>query len=129
MSADAGELDSIEAARLTDQRAKEVSLKTVDDELGGGYGIYRGKDLQWATLVFNQDAAKWVRAEIWHEQQKGRELDGGRYELRVPYSNPAELELEILRHGENVEVIAPAILRTRIARRLAEAAKVYAGRA
>mgnify|MGYP000338632174 CR=1 FL=1 len=121
--------DSIEAARLTEQKAKEVSLKTVDEELGGGYGIYRGKDLQWATLVFNQDAAKWVRSEVWNEKQKGRELDGGEYELKVPYSDPAELELEILRHGENVEVMEPAALRTRIAKRLADAAKVYAGRA
>ena len=122
-------LDSIEAAKLTDQKAKEVSLKTVDEELGGGYGIYRGKDLQWATLVFNQEAAKWVRSENWNDQQKGRELDGGKYELKVPFSDPAELELEILRHGENVEVMAPAALRTRIAKRLADAAKVYAGRA
>ena len=121
-------LDAIEGARLTDQKAKEVSLKAVDDELGGGYGIYKGKDLQWATLVFTPEAAKWVRAEIWHEKQKARELDGGRYELRVPYSNPSELELEILRHGENVEVIEPAPLRNRIGKRLAEAAKVYGGR-
>ncbi|MGB3429804.1 MAG: WYL domain-containing protein, partial [Burkholderiaceae bacterium] len=120
-------LDSIEGARLTDQKAKEVSLKTVDDELGGGYGIYRGKDLQWATLVFNQDAAKWVRSEVWNEKQKGRELDGGRYELRVPYSDPSELELEILRHGENVEVMEPTKLRARIAKRLSTAAKLYGG--
>ena len=120
-------LDSIEAAKLTDQKAKEVSLKTVDEGLGGGYGIYRGKDLQWATLVFNRDAAKWVRSEVWNEKQKVRELDGGRYELRVPYSDPAELELEILRHGENVEVIEPAKLRARIAKRLSTAAKLYGG--
>jgi predicted DNA-binding transcriptional regulator YafY len=122
-------LDSIEGAKLTDQKAKEVSLKTVDEELGGGYGIYRGKDLQWATLVFNKDAAKWVRSEVWNEKQKGRELDGGRYELRVPYSDPSELELEILRHGENVEVMEPARLRARIAKRLGDAARLYAGRA
>jgi predicted DNA-binding transcriptional regulator YafY len=122
-------LDSIEGARLTEQKAKEVSLRTVDEELGGGYGIYRGKDLQWATLVFNKDAAKWVRSEVWNAQQRGRALQDGQYELKVPYSDPAELELEILRHGENVEVIAPAALRTRIARRLADAARLYAGRA
>ena len=79
--------------------------------------------------MFNKDAAKWVRSENWNERQKGRELEGGKYELKVPYSDPAELELEILRHGENVEVMAPAGLRARIAKRLAEAAKVYAGRA
>lgn len=121
-------LDAMESARLTEQKAKEVSLKTVDEELGGGYGIYRGRDLQWATLVFSPEAAKWVRSEIWHEQQQVRELEGGRFELKVPFTDPAELEMEILRHGEKVEVAAPAALRTRIAQRLSEAAKRYAGR-
>ena len=101
-------LDSIDSAHISDQKAKEVSLKTVDEELGGGYGIYRGKDLQWATLVFNAEAAKWVRAEVWHEKQKARELDDGRYELKMPYTEPSELEMDILRHGENVEVVEPA---------------------
>jgi predicted DNA-binding transcriptional regulator YafY len=121
-------LDSIERARLTDDKAKEVSLKTVDAELGGGYGIYRGRELQWATLVFSAEAAKWVRSEVWHEQQKSRELADGQFELEVPFTDPAELEMEILRHGENVEVVAPAALRTRIAQRLAQAAKRYANR-
>jgi predicted DNA-binding transcriptional regulator YafY len=120
-------LDSIRSARLCEEKAKEVSLKAVDDELGGGYGIFRGKDLQWATLVFSPESAKWVRSEVWHDQQQVRELGDGRYELKVPYSDPAELELEILRHGENVEVTAPAALRKRIARRLAQAAGLYGG--
>ena len=120
-------LDAIENAKLTDQKAKEVSLKSVDDELGGGYGIYKGKDLQWATLVFNREAAKWVRSEVWHEKQQGSARADGTYELRVPYTSPAEIEMDILRHGENVEVTAPAALRTRIAKRLADAAKPYAG--
>ncbi len=118
-------LDAIESAKLTDQKAKEVSLKTVDEELGGGYGIYRGKDLQWATLVFNKEAAKWVRSEVWHDRQKGRELEDGRYELRVPYSNAVELEMDVLRHGENVEVSSPAALRGRIGSRLRAALKNY----
>ena len=118
-------LDSIASAKLSEQRAKEVSLKTVDEELGGGYGIYRGKDLQWATLVFNQEAAKWVRSEVWHEKQQGRDLADGTFELRVPYANAVELEMDILRHGENVEVVAPALLKQRIARRLGAAAGRY----
>lgn len=118
-------LDSIASAKLTEQKAKEVSLKTVDEELGGGYGIYRGKELQWATLVFNAEAAKWVRAEVWHEKQEGRELEDGRYELRVPYSEASELEMEILRHGENVVVTGPPKLRSRIAERVAAASGLY----
>ena len=118
-------LDAIESARLTDEKAKEVSLKTVDEELGGGYGIYRGKDIEWATLVFNKEAAKWVRAEVWHERQKGRELEDGRYELKVPYTDSVELEMEVLRHGENVEVLSPQGLRNRITSRLITANKNY----
>jgi predicted DNA-binding transcriptional regulator YafY len=120
-------LDSIHSAELSQEKAKDVSLKSVDDELGGGYGIYRGKDLQWATLVFNAEAAKWVRAEIWHENQKARELEDGCYELKIPFTEPSELEMDILRHGENVEVIAPTSLRSRIGKRLSEAAGRYGG--
>lgn len=66
-----------------------------------------------------------MRSEIWHEQQQGRELDG-RYELKVPYADSRELEMDILRHGENVEVLEPASLRERIALRLTEARRRYA---
>jgi predicted DNA-binding transcriptional regulator YafY len=118
-------LDSIEQATLTDAKARDVSLKQVDDETAGGYGIYRGRDLQWATLVFTQEAARWVRSEVWHEAQRTRELTDGRFELKVPYSQSTEIEMDILRHGENVEVIAPAALRKRIAERLVAARNTY----
>jgi predicted DNA-binding transcriptional regulator YafY len=119
-------LDSMKDARLLDARAKEVSLKQVDEEMARGYGIYRGARLTWATLVFSAEAARWVRAEVWHERQQGRELPDGRYELRVPYADSRELEMDVLRHGEHVEVVAPAELRARIAQRLATAARRYA---
>jgi len=118
-------LDSIEGAKLLEAKAKDVSLKQVDEETAGGYGIYRGTKLQWATLVFSTEAARWVRSEIWHEQQKTRELADGKFELKVPYADPRELEMDILRHGENVEVVEPAALRSAVARRLSAALAVY----
>ena len=45
--------------------------------------------------------------EQWHPAQEGRWLSDGRYELRVPYSDQRELVMEILRHGPDVQVIAP----------------------
>jgi predicted DNA-binding transcriptional regulator YafY len=118
-------LDSIENAVLTDAKARDLSLKQVDAETAGGYGIYRGKDLQWATLVFSQEAARWVRSEVWHDEQRTRDLADGRFELKVPYSHPTEIEMDILRHGEHVEVIGPAALRKRIGERLAAAGLAY----
>jgi predicted DNA-binding transcriptional regulator YafY len=118
-------LDAVEDARLVDRRARDLSLKTVEAELGSGYGIYRGTKLRWAVLRFSADAARWVSAEVWHPRQEGLALADGRYELRIPYSQSPELEMDILRHGEQVEVVSPDSLRKRIAERLTAAAAAY----
>jgi len=119
-------LDAIEDVRLLDRRARNVSMAELDRELGTGYGIYRGRNLRWAVLRFTPDAARWVSAEVWHPQQEARTLADGRYELRLPYSGSPELEMDILRHGEQVEVVSPEPLRRRIAERLAQAHARYA---
>jgi len=118
-------LDAIEAARLLDAKAKDVALARVDAELGAGYGIYRNEGLQWAKLRFSPAAAVWVRDEVWHEEQKLEESADGSLVLEVPYSDTRELAMDILRHGENVEVLSPASLRGEISRRLSEAAARY----
>jgi predicted DNA-binding transcriptional regulator YafY len=66
-----------------------------------------------------------VRFEVWHEEQRTRDLPDGRFELKVPYSQPIEIEMDVLRHGEHVEVIAPAALRKKVVERLALARKRY----
>lgn len=119
-------MDAIDNARLLDQRARQVAPATLDRALGAGYGIYRGKPSAWAELRFSPDAARWVRAEVWHPQQVVEELADGGLALKVPYAATPELEMDILRHGEQVEVLAPAALRERIAARLARAAGAYA---
>lgn len=117
-------LDAIGSAQLLDTRARELPLKQVEADAAAAYGIFRGGPVQWATLVFSAEAARWVRAETWHADQRGRDLADGRYELEVPYADPRELEMDVLRHAENVEVVAPAALRAQIRRRL-EAARAH----
>jgi predicted DNA-binding transcriptional regulator YafY len=118
-------LDALEDARMLGRRALEISAAEVERTLGSGYGIFRGSRLEWAVLRFSADAARWVRAEVWHPKQQARELDDGRFELKVPYSQAPELEMDILRHGEEVEVVAPAKLRERVAGRLRAALAAY----
>jgi predicted DNA-binding transcriptional regulator YafY len=121
-------LDAVEEVRMLDRRALDVSLAEVDRRLGSGYGIFRGRPGRWAVLRFSADAARWVRAEIWHPRQQKAELPDGRYELRLPYGESRELEMDILRHGEEVEVVGPPELRDRVAQRLAKAAAAYRDR-
>jgi predicted DNA-binding transcriptional regulator YafY len=116
-------LDAVRDASLIETKAKHVPLRELEADLDAGYGIYGGggEKVKWATLVFNADAAQWVANEEWHPQQKTRWLADGRYELQVPYSDPTELTMDILRHGDSVVVVGDKALAGRIRERLAAA--------
>ena len=120
-------LDAVQEARALGTRARTVALKDLEAELDAGYGIYGGgARIKWATLHFEADAAQWVAQEEWHAQQKSRWLPDGRYELQVPYSDPTELAMDILRHGDSVKVQADKALAKAIAQRLQRALAQYA---
>ncbi len=122
-------LDAMREARVVDGKARNVALRDLEAELDSGYGIYGGNaKVKWATLVFNADAAQWVANEEWHPRQKARWLDDGRYELQVPYSDPTELAMDILRHGDSVVVTGDKALAARIRQTLTCALARYAPR-
>jgi len=43
----------------------------------------------------------------------------------VPYSDPRELVMDIMKYGADVEVLAPASLRQRVSEQLADASALY----
>jgi proteasome accessory factor C len=53
-------------------------------------------------------------------------LTDERYELRFPYRDSRELVMDILRHGAEVEAIAPETLRADVRRALEAALAQYA---
>jgi predicted DNA-binding transcriptional regulator YafY len=118
-------LDAIREADPVDQRAKDVALKTIEAELDAGYGAFSGAKAQWATLQFTLEAAQWVRHEQWHPQQEAKLHGDGSLTLRLPYSDATELAMDILRHGEQVKVLAPAALVTAVRAALQRAAAQY----
>ena len=138
-------LDAVRDAALVDTKAKNVPLRELEAALDAGYGIYGGDGarVKWATLVFTAEAAQWVANEEWHPQQKARWLaaradapagapadalaGARRYELQVPYSDPTELAMDILRHGDSVLVTGDKALVAAIGARLRSAAARYAG--
>jgi predicted DNA-binding transcriptional regulator YafY len=120
-------LDAIQEALAQESKARHVAVKDLEAELDAGYGIYGGGNakVKWATLLFQADAAQWVAVEEWHAQQKGRWLADGRYELQVPYVDPTELVMDILRHGESVEVKGDKALVNLLRGRLMKAVAQY----
>jgi predicted DNA-binding transcriptional regulator YafY len=104
-------LDRIREARLQDVRAEDRDESELDAHLSSSYGIFSGLAKGWATIRFSPHAARWVADEHWHSKQQGQRLANGGYELRVPFSNPRELLMDVLRYGPDAEVIEPAALR------------------
>lgn len=104
-------VDAIRAAEILETLAQDVPDRELDAALDSGYGIFSGAQVAWARLRFTPRRARWVSTEQWHPRQRGRMQDDGSYLLELPYSDPRELMMDILRHGAEVEVLAPQSLR------------------
>jgi predicted DNA-binding transcriptional regulator YafY len=121
-------LDAVRAARVLEEPARELPLKAVEEELDQGYGVFGGAArLRWATLHFNADAAQWVSQEEWHPQQRLAPQADGSLRMRLPYSEPTELVMDVMRHGPAVRVVAPPELAEQVRRQLEATLGAYTG--
>lgn len=118
-------LDRLKPLKVEETPAKEFTDAELDAQLAATFGIFAGEAQGTAELRFTPAAAKWVADERWHPHQEGRLHPDGSYSLRVPYSAPTELVREILKHGEDVEVLAPAPIREAVAAKLKKTAALY----
>ena len=114
-------VDAIEQAQALDKPAIEVSDGKLDKALGSGYGIFAGSKVKWAKLRFSAERARWVAAETWHPRQRGRFDEQGRWLLELPYADPRELVMDILRHVPEVDVLGPVGLKGEVNEKLREA--------
>jgi len=118
-------VDRLREAKALEKRAKNIAEKKLDEHFASSYGIFAGKPKHTAVLRFTPQRARWVAEEQWHPQQQSRTLQDGSYELRIPYADPRELVMDILKHGAEVEVIEPQALRDEVASILRLGAEQY----
>ena len=111
-------VDAIERAQALDRPDIDVADSELDDVLGAGYGIFAGKNVQWATLRFSAERSRWEAAETWHPKQRGRWGGDGRWILDLPYADLRELVMDILRHVPEVVVVGPRELAEAVGERL-----------
>jgi predicted DNA-binding transcriptional regulator YafY len=107
-------LDALRSASALNEPALDIPDEELDRELASGYGIFSGTEIRWAELRFTPERARWVSHEIWHPKQKSRFEPDGSYTLEVPYADDRELIMDILKHGPDVEVLAPESLRSKL---------------
>ena len=116
-------LDAIKGVWLGTESAQEVPDEELTAVLDSGYGIFSGKDIQWAELEFSPSRAQWVSKECWHPQQEAHFTADGSYRLKLPFSNPTELIMDILHHLPEVKVLSPNALRLKVKESLEKALK------
>jgi proteasome accessory factor C len=118
-------LERIRDARVSRLAARDIDETNLHEHFASAYGIFAGKPVDTARLIFNAHRAQWVSEETWHPKQSGVFLEDGRYQLDIPYSDTRELMMDILKNGPDVEVVSPAALRIEVQRRLAATLQQY----
>jgi predicted DNA-binding transcriptional regulator YafY len=73
-------------------------------------------------------ATRWVADEEWHPDQVGSLDAQGQYVLEVPFAEPTELLMDILRHGHHAEVLGPPELRAAMKTAINQMQALYKGR-
>jgi predicted DNA-binding transcriptional regulator YafY len=119
-------IDRVRAAEELSEPARNIPDAELDEYFASAYGIFAGRANKSAVLRFSAERARWVADERWHPSQVGQYLTDGRYELRIPYRDERELVMDILRHGPEVEVLAPPALREAVVAGLRAALVRYA---
>lgn len=89
------------------------------------FGIYKGHSKTEVTLRFSPEKAKWIRDQVWHKDQKMIFHKDGSLELSFPVADFSEVKMQVLKHGDKVEVIKPKILRELIKTEAQNISKIY----
>lgn len=100
-------------------KSKEPALQIAEEELKthyqSSYGIFAGKAKHIAVLNFYPAVAHEAASINWHPEQQA-EWQGNGYQVSFPYSDDRELIRDILKYGNNIEVIKPATLKNKVKR-------------
>jgi predicted DNA-binding transcriptional regulator YafY len=118
-------IERIQSLKAHQTTSKTITSKALDKYYTPTFGIFGGTVQNIAILKFTQHRSQWVSEETWHHNQKGTWLDDGCYQLEIPYGNDLELIGDILKYGDQVEVIAPQALREKIILQIKNLTKMY----
>lgn len=105
------------SARIPTTRVKDYIRQT--------FGIFRGQMTAEVCLRFTKDIAPWIAEQNWHPDQKMTVQKDGKLNLTFPLADFREIKREILRYGAQVEVVAPAALRSEIKEEIRKMKNIY----
>jgi proteasome accessory factor C len=118
-------LNRIESAETAIGKFYKIPQDKMQAFYAESYGIFTGPADKKAVIDFTGTASREVSNENWHPKQQGNWLDEKKYRLIIPYGHSRELVMDILRWGEEAEVIEPRELRDTVTTTIARMKKKY----
>lgn len=118
-------LDGIRSVVLVNEKCIDIADTEMNEHFTKSYGIFSGGADKTARLKFSPKSARWVSGESWHPDQRSHFEKDGSYILEFEYSQDPELIMDILKHGEDVEVLAPPDLKKKVISKLQNSLKKY----
>lgn len=118
-------LERIKDLERTDESVREVSEKQMSAHFDQSYGIFSGPAKHLAELRFSPEMSRWISDESWHPDQRGSFDSDGSWRMSVPFSHSRELIMDILRYGNDVEVLGPDSLRDTVKQIISSMAEQY----
>ncbi len=118
-------LERVLEERMLDAAAQEVGAEELAEHYDRSYGIFSGPARHRARIRFTPEMSRWVADEEWHPDQAGAYDADGCWVLEVPFSDPRELAMDIMRYGPEAEVLEPESLRDAVRAAAAATASKY----
>jgi predicted DNA-binding transcriptional regulator YafY len=96
--------------------------------LSDSFGIFQNHEAFEVVLRFTPERARRVKGELWQQGQLEEVEADGSLVLTIPVSREAEIMMEILKHGSQVEVVEPGWLREKVIEEMERAVVSYRSR-
>ena len=117
-----GRILNVELQDETFEKPADFNIRNYFDS---SFGVCKGGPKTEVTLRFSPEKSKWIKCQIWHKDQKTRFLRDGSLELSFPVENFLEIQMEILKHGDQVKVVSPKRLGNLIRSEAEKITKIY----
>jgi len=120
-------LSRISDVEIQDETFDMPSHFNVKEYFRSSFGLYKGGTKREVLIRFKPEKAKWVKGQIWHRDQKLKELKDGSIELSFEVAGFSEIMREVLKYGDGVEVVKPKDLRELVIQEAKNILRTYKG--
>jgi predicted DNA-binding transcriptional regulator YafY len=120
-------LNRISEVEIQDESFEVPPHFDVKNYFKSSFGLYKGGGRKEVSIRFAPRKAKWVKGQVWHRNQKLKELKDGSIELSFEVADFSEVMREVLKYGDGVEVIKPKDLRDLVVQEAKNILRTYKG--